>query len=70
MLKWNSQIATLTCATAILCGGYWAALESAAPPSSGLVGVVRSADGAPMEGVAVSAKAANSTITTSVWTDR
>jgi virginiamycin B lyase len=46
------------------------AAVQALPPSKGeLVGVVKSADGKPLGGVPVSAKAVGSTITTSVYTD-
>lgn len=46
------------------------ALQTATSPSAGLMGTVKSADGMPMEGVAVSARARQETITTSVWTDQ
>lgn len=39
-------------------------------PSTGLSGRITSADGKPLEGVAVSAKAVGSTMTTSVWTNQ
>src|SRR5438067_1823422 len=42
----------------------------AAARSIELTGTVKGADGKPMEGVDVSAKAAGSTITTSVWTNQ
>ena len=43
---------------------------NAALPSTGLVGTVKSSDGKPLEGVAVSAKGRESTITTSVYTNQ
>lgn len=39
-------------------------------PGTGVIGVVKSADGKPMEGVAVSARAQGKTFTTSVWTNQ
>ena len=45
-------------------------VETANLPSTGLMGTVKSADGKVMEGVAVSARAANQTFTTSVYTDK
>jgi streptogramin lyase len=51
----------------------WAGLhaQTPSPANTGLVGTVKSADGKPMEGVAVSARARQGrTITTSVWTDQ
>ena len=45
------------------------ASQKSAVPSTGLAGTVTGADGTPMEGVAVSAKAEGVTMTTSVWTD-
>ena len=50
----------------------WAGSHSAAAaslPSTGLQGKVKSADGKPMEGVAVSARVPGTTITTSVYTN-
>lgn len=52
---------------------FWAGLlaQTPSPASTGLVGTVKAADGKPMEGVAVSARARQGrTITTSVWTDQ
>jgi streptogramin lyase len=46
------------------------AISETAAPSIELTGTVRGTDGKPMEGVAVSAKAEGSTITTSVWTNQ
>lgn len=46
------------------------AISQSAAPSIELTGTVEGADGKPMEGVAVSAKAQGSPITTSVWTNR
>ncbi len=53
---------------ALLFGGFSAA--KAALPTTGLMGSVKSADGKPLEGVPVSAKAQGSTITTSVYTNQ
>ena len=44
--------------------------QTASLPATGLMGVVKSSDGKPMEGVPVSAKADGSTITTAVYTDK
>lgn len=44
--------------------------QRASTDQAGLVGTVRSADGKPMEGVAVSARAPQGTTTMSVWTDQ
>ena len=46
------------------------AIAPTAAPSTELTGTVKGADGKPMEGVAVSAKAQGATITTSVWTNQ
>jgi streptogramin lyase len=46
------------------------AAQTASPPSTGLMGIVKSSDGKPLEGVPVSAKAQGSTITTSVYTNQ
>lgn len=44
--------------------------KTASLPSTGLVGTVKSSDGKPMEGVAVSARAQDKNITTSVYSDQ
>jgi len=58
----------------ILAALLWAELpgssRTAALPSTGLVGTVQSADGKPMEGVAVSARAQDKNISTSVYTNQ
>ncbi|OFW27504.1 MAG: hypothetical protein A3J28_01695 [Acidobacteria bacterium RIFCSPLOWO2_12_FULL_60_22] len=46
------------------------ASQSAPLPSTGLMGTVKSSDGKPLEGVAVSAQAEGKTFTTSVFTNR
>ena len=46
------------------------ALQAATLPSTGLMGVVKSSEGKPMEGVAVSARASDKRFTTSVYTDQ
>ena len=51
----------------------WVALpvvQAANLPSTGLMGAVKSAEGTPMEGVAVSARLSGQPFTTSVFTDR
>ena len=53
---------------ALVCAGLSVAL--AALPGTGLAGVVKSSDGKPLEGVAVSARAQGSTISTSVYTNQ
>src|ERR1700674_3967101 len=57
-------------AAVVLLTGYPIASQTSAVPSTGLAGTVNGADGMPMEGVAVSAKAEGVTITTSVWTNQ
>jgi len=47
-----------------------AASHSANLPSTGLVGTVKSSDGKPLEGVAISARASDKTFTTSVYTNQ
>ncbi len=44
-------------------------LQGATLSTSGLMGVVKSSNGKPLEGVTVSARAANATVTTSVYTN-
>jgi streptogramin lyase len=46
------------------------AVAPSAAPSNELTGTVKGADGKPMEGVAVSARAQGSPVTTSVWTNQ
>ena len=57
-------------AAVVLLTGHPGASQTSAVPSTGLAGTVKGADGKPMEGVAVSAKAEGVTITTSVWTNQ
>ncbi len=45
-------------------------LQTQTLPGGGLTGTVKSFDGKPMEGVAVSARAQGKTVTTSVWTNQ
>ena len=59
----------LAVAVLVLPVGLSAISESPAP-STELTGTITDADGNPMEGIAVSAKAQGSAITTSVWTDQ
>ncbi len=54
---------------AVVCAGFQSA-SAASLPGTGLQGKVKSADGKPLEGVAVSARAQGKTFTTSVYTDR
>jgi streptogramin lyase len=54
----------------VLFTGLPGASQTTPVPSPGLAGTVVGADGKPMEGVAVSAKADGATITTSVWTNQ
>ena len=44
--------------------------QTASLPSTGLVGAVKSSDGEPLEGVAISARAQDKTFTTSVYTNQ
>ncbi|OFW27660.1 MAG: hypothetical protein A3J28_15015 [Acidobacteria bacterium RIFCSPLOWO2_12_FULL_60_22] len=46
------------------------ASQTASLPSTGLMGTVKSSDGKPMEGVAISARAQDKTFTTSVYTNQ
>ncbi|OFW29028.1 MAG: hypothetical protein A3J28_08100 [Acidobacteria bacterium RIFCSPLOWO2_12_FULL_60_22] len=66
MLRFNSlpQILVVT-----LLGVGLPVLQAATLPSTGLMGVVKSSDGNPMEGVAISARAHDKRFTTSVYTD-
>ena len=74
-----TRIGILTLATFVICLGPLSigpALQAQAPASAGaaragssLTGVIRSMDGTTLEGVAVSARATESSITTSVFTD-
>ena len=57
-------------AAIVLLTGHPSASQTSAVPSTGLAGTVNGADGKPMEGVAVSAKAEGVTITRSVWTNQ
>ncbi len=60
----------LTALLAALVGTGSQYAQTANLPATGLQGKVRSADGKPMEGVAVSARSQGKTFTTSVFTDR
>jgi streptogramin lyase len=66
LLSWSRILSLLA---ALLYLGLSAA-QTASPPSTGLMGTVKSSDGKPLEGVPVSAKAQGSTITTSVYTNQ
>jgi streptogramin lyase len=56
---------------AIVAAVFWLGTPAASQAPGGVLGgTVKGADGQAMEGVTISAKAAGSTITTSVWTDR
>jgi len=68
-----SQVQSLLRRFGVLIALIWLALPVLRPanlPSTGLMGTVKSANGKVMEGVAVSARANNATVTTSVYTDR
>jgi hypothetical protein len=60
----------LVLAAVVLLTGHPSASQTSAVPRTVLAGTINGADGKPMEGVAVSAKAAAATITTSVWTNQ
>src|SRR5436309_567493 len=69
MLRANSWVRVLVCVVAVI----WMGLSisrGANLPSTGLVGVVKSTDGKPIERVAVSAQGHGKTFSTSVYTDR
>src|SRR5688572_17673440 len=55
---------------ALLLSANLPAISQSPAPSNELTGTVTGADGKPMEGVAVSARAQGSPITTSVWTNQ
>lgn len=69
MISYRQVLAAASCVALL-----WIVVPNAAqivsPATSRLMGIVKSPDGTPMEGVAVSTKREGSTITTSVWTDR
>ena len=56
--------------TAMVLSANLPAVSQSPAPGSELTGTVKGADGKPMEGVAVSARAQGSPITTSVWTNQ
>jgi streptogramin lyase len=65
--KWMS----LMFGTVLVVAGVWTTPAAQSVGSPGVIqGNVKSADGAPMEGVTVSARASNRSFTTSVFTDR
>ncbi|OFV98517.1 MAG: hypothetical protein A3H28_09145 [Acidobacteria bacterium RIFCSPLOWO2_02_FULL_61_28] len=68
MSRFGGSLRRFGFSVAVLCLGL-SAVEAATLPSTGLMGVVKSADGKAMEGVAVSARANSQTFSTSVFTD-
>src|SRR5437762_10566450 len=69
MSRFNVTLLALALSAVALSVGL-PAISPTAAPSIELTGTVKGADGKPMEGVAVSAKAQGATITTSVWTNQ
>lgn len=69
MSNWKGL--SLMCGTVLVVAGVWTspAAQSAAGPGV-IQGTIKSADGTPMEGVIVSARASDESFTTSVFTDR
>ena len=70
MPRFHGLILVLGILAALLGAELPGSSRTAALPSTGLVGTVQSADGKPMEGVAVSARAQDKNISTSVYTNQ
>lgn len=68
MSKWKSLLLVL--GTVLMAALVWSTPAAQSRGAGVIQGTVKSADGAPMEGVIVSARAADRSFTTSVFTDR
>lgn len=69
MTRFHGAFQTVALVVALFCAGLPAA-QASLLAGTGLAGTVKSSDGKPMEGVAVSARAQGKTVTTSVYTNQ